>query len=349
MLCSSAVTAIKSQDLKLSSKTLDNVIYFHDHLGMQQAQSAQGKSDIASFRQFNRTYTRIIGTLNEGLLNTEYGLTEARVIYELATRAQPKAKEIAAALGLDQAYLSRILSKFESQELIRRTVSKHDSRSAEIKLTRKGRTAFDRLDALSDSQARNIIETLSPSERSELMGCMQTIERVLLKDDLRPPLYTLRPPRLGDMGWIVYREAALYAEEYGWDETFEALVLHIVTYFLETFDSRRERCWVAELNGQSVGHVFLVQHPDQSDTAKLRLLLVEPCARGKGVGRALVDECVRFARTSGYQKITLWTQSILLAAHRIYEQAGFHLVKEEPHHSFGKDLVGQTWEMELAG
>jgi DNA-binding MarR family transcriptional regulator/GNAT superfamily N-acetyltransferase len=316
---------------------------------MQQAQSYHAISDVGAFRQFNRMYTRIIGTLQEGLLNTEYSLAEARVIYELATGAQPKAKEVAAALGLDQAYLSRILSKFETQKLIRRKASKEDSRSAEIELTRKGRTAFDVLNALSDKQAGSILDTLSPSERAELIGCMKTIQRLLVKDGTAPPLYTLRPHRPGDMGWVAHREAASYAEEYGFDYTFEALVLRIVTEFLEKFDAKHERCWIAELDGQSVGHVFLVKDPDQMETAKLRLLLVEPCARGKGLGRALVKECIRFARTSGYRKITLWTQSILVAAHRIYEQAGFRLIKEEPHHSFGKDLIGQTWEMELMG
>jgi DNA-binding MarR family transcriptional regulator/GNAT superfamily N-acetyltransferase len=270
-------------------------------------------------------------------------------MYELATRAQPKAKEIAATLGLDQAYLSRILSKFESQKLIRRTASKQDSRSAEIELTRTGRTAFGTLDALSDEQARGILNALSPSERGELIRCMKTIQRLLVKDGAAPPLYTLRPHRTGDMGWVVHREAALYAEEYGFDETFEALVLRIVADFLENFDAKRERCWIAQMDGRSVGHVFLVKHPEQIETAKLRLLLVEPCARGKGLGRALVNECIHFARTSGYRKVTLWTQSVLLAAHRIYEQAGFRLAKEEPHHSFGKDLIGQTWELELVG
>lgn len=308
---------------------------------------ASGASDIRAFRQFNRTYTRIIGTLQEGLFSTEYSLAEARVIYELATRVNPKAKEIAATLGLDQGYLSRILSKFETQKLVRRKVSKQDSRSADIELTPKGRTVFETLNARSDEEARKILEALPPSERAELIACMNTIQRLLVKDAPTMPLYTLRPHRPGDMGWIVHREAALYAAEYGWDETFEVLVLRIVTDFLEQFDGKRERCWIAELDGQRVGHVMLVKHPDQRETAKLRLLLVEPCARGKGVGRALVNECIRFARTCGYRRVTLWTQSILLAAHHIYKQAGFCLVKEEAHHSFGKDLMGQTWELEL--
>jgi DNA-binding MarR family transcriptional regulator/GNAT superfamily N-acetyltransferase len=318
-----------------------------DHRWMPDVPSSGAASYISAFRHFNRTYTRIIGTLDEGLLKTEYNLAEARVIYELATGDQPKAKQIAAALGLDQGYLSRILSKLETRGLVKRKVSKQDSRAADIELTRKGRTVFNNLDSSSDRQAGSILGGLSPSEQTDLMRCMQNIERLLVKDQRRLPPYILRPHRPGDTGWIVHRETAVYTEEFGWDETFETFVLRIAADFLENFDPRRERCWIAELEGQNVGHVFLVKDPHQPQTAKLRLLLVESCARGKGVGHALVKECISFARASGYRKVTLWTQSILVAAHRIYEQAGFRLVKEEPHHSFGKDLVGQTWEQEL--
>lgn len=314
---------------------------------MPQPVRSLASSHISAFREFNRTYTRLIGTLDEGLLSTKYNLAEARVIYELATSPGPQAKGIAAALGLDQGYLSRILSKFQSAGLIKRQVSTHDSRAADIELTRKGRTVFKSLNALSDKQAANILGTLSPGEQAELIESMKMIQRVLVKDGQKAQPYILRPHRAGDMGWVVHREAALYAEEYGWDETFEALVLRIATEFLARFDPKRERCWIAEMDGQSVGHIFLVKDADQRETAKLRLLLVEPCARGKGVGRALVNECLRFARASGYRKVTLWTQSILVAAHQIYQQAGFRLIKEEPHHSFGKDLVGQTWALDF--
>ena len=307
----------------------------------------QPHSDIASFRQFNRAYTQFIGTLKEGLLSTPFSLAEARVLYELATRARTRAKEICSALDLDAGYLSRILSKFEAQGLLQRKSSKQDSRAAELELTRKGRAAFDKLNALSDKQARSMLEKLPPSERSQVIGCMRMMERYLLNRGQDARRCTLRPHGPGDMGWIVYREATVYAEEYGWDNTFELLVLEIVADFVRNFDAQRERCWIAEIDSQNIGHVFLVKDRTKHNTAKLRLLLVEPSARGQGVGRVLVNECIRFARAVGYRKITLWTQSILSAAHRIYEQAGFRLVKEEPHHSFGKDLIGQTWEIEL--
>jgi DNA-binding MarR family transcriptional regulator/GNAT superfamily N-acetyltransferase len=303
--------------------------------------------DVSSFRRFNRMYTRLIGTLDEGLLRTEYSLAEARVLYDLATRTKPSAKEIAEGLGMDPGYLSRILTKFESAALVRRRASQKDSRSADLSLTRRGKTAFETLNALSEKQASTILEGLPVHDRAQLIQAMKTIEDVLAQDGSRRRAYVLRTHRPGDMGWVVHREGALYAEEYGWDETFEALVAHIVAEFVTNFDARRERCWIAEAEGQPVGHVFLVKHPEQADTAKLRLLLVEPSERGKGLGHVLVNECLRFARACGYRKVTLWTQSILTAAHRIYERAGFRLVHEEPHHRFGKDLIGQTWELEL--
>jgi DNA-binding MarR family transcriptional regulator/GNAT superfamily N-acetyltransferase len=303
--------------------------------------------DIAIFRRFNRMYTRFIGTLNEGLLNSPYSLAEARVLYELATRDAPKAKEIADELGVDAGYLSRLLGKFERDGLLKRKASEQDGRYADLMLTARGRSAFKKLNALSEEQAETVLEGLPPSARTQLVDCMRTMEGILTRTDRRRLPYILRPHRVGDMGWIVYREGIGYAEQYGWDDTFEALVARIVDQFVTNFDPGRERCWIAEIDGQNVGHIFLVKHPDESETAKLRLLFVEPSARGVGLGDALVKECVRFARTAGYKKVVLWTQSILVGAHRIYERAGFRLVKEEPHHSFGKDLTGQTWELEL--
>ncbi|HWF47350.1 MAG TPA: helix-turn-helix domain-containing GNAT family N-acetyltransferase [Bryobacteraceae bacterium] len=285
--------------------------------------------------------------MNERLLDSDFSLGEARVLYELATRTAPKASEIAEGLGLDAGYLSRLLGKFERDGLLQRKASEQDGRFAELMLTALGKTSFKKLNALSDEQARAALEGLPPAARMELVRCMQSIEGILMKDRSRLP-YVLRLPRVGDMGWIIYREGIGYAEQFGWDETFEALAAKIVGEFVANFDPSRERCWIAEIDGQNVGHVFLVKHPNRPQTAKLRLLFVEPCARGMGLGDALVNECIRFARSAGYRKIVLWTQSILVAAHRIYSRAGFRLVKEEPHHSFGKDLVGQEWELDLS-
>jgi len=304
-------------------------------------------SDAASFRHFNRIYTRFIGTLNEGLLNTDYSLAEARILYELATRAMPRASEIAEELGVDPGYLSRLLGKFEHDGLLRKKTSEQDGRYAELMLTAAGKSAFKKLNALSEQQAHTILQGLPPAARMELVHCMKTIEGLLMKADRDRIRYVLRPHRIGDMGWIVYRESVGYAEQYGWDEKFEALVAKIVEEFVTNFDPTRERCWIAEMDGQNVGHIFLVKHPTQAKTAKLRLLFIEPCARGMGLGDALVNECIQFARTAGYRTVVLWTQSILSAAHRIYERAGFRLVKEEPHHSFGQDLIGQEWELKL--
>jgi DNA-binding MarR family transcriptional regulator/GNAT superfamily N-acetyltransferase len=290
-------------------------------------------------------YTRFIGTLNEGLLNSEFSLAEARVLYELATREEPKAGEIAEELGVDAGYLSRLLGKFERDGLLKRKQSGQDGRYADLTLTSRGRSAFKRLNALSEEQAETVLGGLAPSARIQLIECMRTVEGILAKTDRRRVPYILRPHRVGDMGWVVYREGLGYAEQYGWDETFEALVARIVDQFVTNFDPKRERCWIAEIDGQSVGHIFLVKHPDEPDTAKLRLLFVEPSARGMGLGDALVKECVRFARSTGYKRVVLWTQSILVAAHRIYERAGFRLVEEKAHRSFGKDLVGKTWEL----
>jgi DNA-binding MarR family transcriptional regulator/GNAT superfamily N-acetyltransferase len=303
--------------------------------------------EIAKFRHFNRMYTRYIGTLNEGLLNSDYSLAEARVLYELANRNAPKASEIAEGLGMDPGYLSRLLGKFERDGLLQRKMSEQDGRFAELALTTRGKSVFKKLNELSNEQAHAKLQGLPPAARAEVIHCMESIEDLLMKTDRSPTPYVLRPHRVGDMGWIVYREGLGYAEQYGWDATFEALVANIVSDFITHFEPARERCWIAEVDGRHVGHVFLVKHPSQAQTAKLRLLFVEPNARGAGLGHALVNECVRFARTAGYRKIVLWTQSMLTAAHRIYQGAGFVLVKEEPHHSFGHDLVGQEWELDL--
>jgi DNA-binding MarR family transcriptional regulator/GNAT superfamily N-acetyltransferase len=341
-----------SEDAFLSILTiLDFVNYYAETGGMENERNKRTglEEQTAAVRRFTRLYTRFIGTLQEGLLDTPYSLSEARVLYELATRRQPFAKEIARELGIDAGYLSRILSKFEEAGLLKRAASPEDGRQTTLGLTSKGRAAFRVLNTRSDRQVREILGGLASRSRRELIRSMHVIETVLTGSSATKDAehFTLRQHRPGDMGLIVSREGALYAEEYGWEQTFEALAARVVADFIDRYDPACERCWIAEREGEHLGHIFLVKHPDQPGVAKLRLLLVEPSARGMGLGHALVAECVRFAREAGYRKITLWTQSILTAAHRIYQQAGFRLVKQEPHHSFGKDLVAQTWELNL--
>ena len=311
------------------------------------SKSGEPEQDIAAFRRFNRMYTKVIGTLNEVLLGSGFSLAEARVLYELVHAETPMAKEIAEGLEMDTGYLSRILAKFERDGLLRRKVSKQDGRVEVLGLTARGKAAAERLNDLSNAQATSLLQGVAPEARVELLGSMRTIEGVLAKEKVERPAFVLRPHRVGDMGWVVSREGVGYAEQFGWDETFEGLVATIVGEFIAKFDAKKERCWIAEIDGRNVGHIFLVKHPTAPETAKLRLLFVESSARGMGLGDALVKECVRFARAAGYKKVVLWTQSMLTAAIRIYERAGFRLVKEEPHHSFGHDLVGQEWELEL--
>jgi DNA-binding MarR family transcriptional regulator/GNAT superfamily N-acetyltransferase len=302
---------------------------------------------VASFRQFNRKYTRFLGTLNDRYLDTDFSLAEGRVLYELATRANLQAKDIAEALGLDAGYLSRILSKFKKAGLVTRTTSRDDRRASNLLITERGRSVVRTLNLRAGKQAAAVLKKLSANQRAEFSRALNTVEQIVLEQKPSASEITVRNHRPGDMGMVVHLEGAGYVEQFGWDMTFEALAARIVADFLERFDAERERCWIAEMDGRHVGHIFLVQHPEHRDTAKLRLLYVDPAARGRGLGQRLVAECVKFAREAGYRKITLWTQSILAAAHRIYESAGFRLVREEPHHSFGKDLVGQTWEMDL--
>ncbi len=300
------------------------------------------ESPVAAVRRFNRFYTRRIGILNEGHLRSPFSLAEVRVLYELAHR-----DELAQELDLDAGYLSRILRRFQTQGLLARTPSAADGRQSHLRLTDAGRETFTALNARSSDEIAAMLAALSPAEQRRLVEAMRAIERLLgARAEPRTP-YVLRPHQPGDIGWVIHRHGALYAQEYGWDERFEALVAEIAAKFIRDFDPRRERCWIAERDGESVGSVFLVRHPDAEGVAKLRLLLVEPSARGLGIGTRLVDECVRFARRAGYRTITLWTQSVLHAARRIYEHAGFRLVREEPHTSFGHDLVGETWEMTL--
>lgn len=300
---------------------------------------------IQAVRRFNRFYTRQIGALQEKWLGSDFSLTELRVLYELAHRDRCTAKDIGEYLGLDAGYLSRILAKFAKKQLIRREREAHDGRQIALQLTKKGRCAFAPLDRGSGAQVAEELSRLSEPEQKQLVAAMGDVERILSNDKGRDSRLVLRPHRPGDMGWIVQRHGALYAQEFGWDDSFEALAAEIVAQFIRNFEPRRERCWIAEKNGEPVGCVFLVKHTDE--IAKLRLLLVEPHVRGLGIGRRLVEECIQFARSVCYRKMTLWTQSMLKPARKIYESVGFKLVKEEPHHSFGKDLVGETWELEL--
>jgi DNA-binding MarR family transcriptional regulator/ribosomal protein S18 acetylase RimI-like enzyme len=299
---------------------------------------------IAAIRRFNRFYTRKIGVLEQQLLESPYSLTEARVLFELAHRDEPTAKEIGAQLDLDPGYLSRIVQAFMEKGLVTRKPVPSDRRQFRLALTTKGRLAFGRLNRGSHDEVGVMLEKLPGGGEERLVAAMTTIER-LLDDEAPRPEVTLRTHRPGDMGWVVQQHGALYAREFGWDISFEGLCAEIAAQFLKNFDPARERCWIAEIDGQQVGSVFLVKHTDE--VAKIRLLLIDPAGRGLGIGKRLVDECIAFARSCGYRKITLWTQSMLLAARGIYQKAGFVHVATEPHHSFGHDLIGETWELTL--
>jgi DNA-binding MarR family transcriptional regulator/GNAT superfamily N-acetyltransferase len=300
---------------------------------------------IAAVRRFTRFYTRQIGLLQEGLLDSAFSLTEARVLYELAHRDRLTATELAADLGLDAGYLSRILRRFAERGFIARTVAPSDGRQSLLALTARGRKAFVPLNRGSRDQVAALLGKLGAAEQERVVAAMGVVEALLAPSATEKPPYLLRPHRPGDMGWVTSAHGALYAQEYGWDITFEALVAKITAEFIENLDAKRERCWIAEVHGEPVGSVFLVTKSDA--VAKLRLLIVDPKARGLGVGKRLVEECLRFAKDAGYTSITLWTQSILTAARGIYQGAGFRLVAQEPHHSFGADLIGETWERAL--
>ena len=301
---------------------------------------------VRAVRQFSRFYTRKIGVLRDGLLGSPLSLTEGRVLYELAQREPVTASDIAGELALDAGYLSRILGGFDRQGLIEKRTSDRDSRQIILVLTDRGREMFAAINARSRDEIAAMLGRLSNPEQVRLVAALETVERLL--GDRRKagePSYMLRPHQPGDMGWIIHRHGVLYAEEYGLDESFEAMVARIAATFIENFDTRRERCWIAERDGEVVGSVLLVK--DGEEIAKLRLLYVEPKARGLGIGSRLVGECIGFARRAGYRKITLWTNDVLVSARRIYQAAGFCLVQEKQHHSFGQDLVGQYWELAL--
>jgi DNA-binding MarR family transcriptional regulator/N-acetylglutamate synthase-like GNAT family acetyltransferase len=303
------------------------------------------ETHLAAVRAFTRFYTRRLGVLDQQLLHSPFSLSEARVLYEVAQQDNVSAKEIGLTLGLDPGYLSRIVQSFDEKGLISRTPLPTDRRQQQLSLTAKGRQAFAKLDRSSQNEVAAMLAALDIGERDRLVGAMAAIEHLLEPNAAARPAFILRSHRPGDIGWVVSRHGAVYAEEYGWDISFEALVAEITAQFIKSFDSSREHCWIAEVDGEPAGSIFLVKSSDE--VAKLRLLLVDKKARGLGIGRALTEQCIRFAREKGYGKVVLWTQSILVAARDIYRRAGFQLIAEEPHHSFGVDLIGETWELML--
>lgn len=300
---------------------------------------------VAEVRKFNRFYTKQIGALGEHYLDSQFSLAETRVLYELAHRDESTAKDLCAELDMDAGYLSRILRVFEERGLIKRVASKKDARQQLIVLTAKGRKEFSPLDRGAYEGVVELLEPLPNDKQEEVTLAMNVIRKALGDEIPKSNSYVIRSPIPGDMGWVVYRHGTLYSQEYGWDERFEALVAGIVADYMKQHDPSREASWIAEKDAKNVGSVFLVRHSDE--IAKLRLLIVEPDTRGLGIGARLVEECIRFAKQSGYKKIQLWTNSCLHSARKIYERVGFQLIEESPHSMFGEGLIGQTWELVL--
>jgi DNA-binding MarR family transcriptional regulator/GNAT superfamily N-acetyltransferase len=329
---------------------LDSVKYEVEHCRAARQEAVMAVQDadtaIAAVRRFSRFYTRRIGVLEDGLLGGPLSLTEGRVVYELAQAEETTATRLGAELGLDAGYLSRILRSFSERGLVDRRPSQRDGRESVLSLTEAGRALFATMDARSQAEVGAMLSPLTPTQRMRLVAALGTATELLGGGSETGPACSLRLHRPGDMGWVVHRHAVLYAEEYGWDESFEALVAEVAAQFIRAFDPAHERCWIAERDGAPVGSVFLVRG-GTAEVGKLRLLYVEPDARGLGVGRQLVEACIGFARQAGYRRITLWTNSVLVAARGIYQRAGFRMVEAKPHHSFGHDLVGETWELDL--
>jgi DNA-binding MarR family transcriptional regulator len=298
---------------------------------------------VAAVRRFNRFYTARLDLLREGLLGGPYSLTETRVLFELAHRDGATAGELARELGLDSGYLSRILAGFDADGVLARAPAPDDRRKMLLRLTPRGHRVFAPLNRKSDQQVGALLAALPDATATQLVAAMRTIEAALGERDTRA--WLLRPLRPGDLGWVIARHGAIYAQEFGWDATFEVFVAEIAAGIMKNFNPRHEAGWIAELDGVPVGSVFLVRHSDA--VAKLRLLIVEPAARGLGIGARLTDECTRFARAAGYRRITLWTNSVLTAARSLYANAGYRLLRSEPYNGFGQDLVGETWELEL--
>ena len=302
---------------------------------------------IETVRRFSRLYTKRIGLLHEGFLDSPFTLTEGRVIYELAQRDQANASTLGAALGLDAGYLSRVIRSLVRRGIVRKRKSPEDRRHFLLTLTERGTQAYTQLNATSQAEVGSMLSGLADDDQRRLVTALSQVEAVL-GDSQEPRVpYVLRPHHIGDMGWVVEQQARLYNREFGWTNEYEALCAEIVAHFLRHFEPDRERCWIAEREGERVGSVFLMRHRERERVARLRLLFVDERTRGLGIGRRLVHECTRFAREAGYETITLWTNSILHAARHIYEAEGYRLVHEEAHHTFGHDLVGQTWELTL--
>ncbi len=301
--------------------------------------------NVTAFRRFTRFYTKQLNLLNPGLLNTRFPLTQARVLYELAQKEKSSANGIIQELNIDPGYLSRILSNFKKEGLIQKVRSKSDSRKRILKLTAKGKESFSDLNERPIKEVETILLNLSGEDRHRLLYAMQTIDRILGSETEPPAPYLLRTHEPGDIGWITHRHGVVYWEEYGFDETFEALVGEILVQFIQKHDPKRERIWIAEQDGERIGSVMVVDAGDQ--VAQLRLLFVEPGARNKGIGNRLIKECVKFSKRNRYQKIRLWTQSNLLEARHLYAKMDFELVEEKPHTSFGQDLVAEFWELPL--
>ena len=297
---------------------------------------------IDAVRRFNRLYTRRIGALQQGYMGSPFALPQARVLYELGQRGACTASEIGVDLDLDLGYLSRLVHGLKRQGMVQGEAAKEDARRVRLSLTARGRKAYQQLDARSRDLVAGMLQELAAPEQAKFVGALEAAQSILERK-ARP--IVLRAHRPGDMGWVVHAHGRLYFEERGWDERFEALVADIAAAFIKNFDEKRERCWIAEMDGESVGCVFLVKA--SKSVAKLRLLLVEPRARGAGLGRRLVEECIAFARAQGYRKLVLWTQSNLVAARRIYQACGFALAKKERHQTFGVKLVGEYWELAL--
>ncbi len=303
-------------------------------------------AEIADLRAFNRVYTARLGLLNGRLDRSAFSLTEARVLYELAHRSWPTAAEIARSLTMDRAHLSRILKRFTNSGLMRSRVSREHAKHRQLALTPDGKDAFARLNRATKKAVGGLLSELSPNQRRSLLRAAGKIVHVFERTNASAPQVVLRGLNPGDLGWVIHRQGILYAREYGWDGTYEALVAEILAGFVKNFDPEREQAWIAELDGSIVGSIFLMQSLDPK-TAKLRLLYVEPDARGLGIGRKLVDACITRAREIGCDTLELWTNSVLVSARRIYEAAGFELREEAKHHSFGQNLTGQVWALRL--